>query len=203
MFYRYECGYGPENHHEDSKHIKSIKCDCLAHVFIKRFYTRPDVVEIIFLPSNSYSGQWRSYSWCMWPRVHITDVGICSTHVSQVEGVYMDPIRVKVHCERNLWQAQINLVGTSEYRWMDDPWWFPMTPRYHLLGLKTQEGHLMLTHKLSAFHSVMGLCSCWWYFLFLRCRWSEWDSCPFHHKDLDTYAVSSHAPLLQNVGAIH
>jgi hypothetical protein len=30
------------------------------------------------------------------------DVGVCSTCVSQVEGIYMNPIRVKVHCEANL-----------------------------------------------------------------------------------------------------
>jgi hypothetical protein len=30
------------------------------------------------------------------------DVGICSTCVSQVEGVYMNPIRVKVHHEAKL-----------------------------------------------------------------------------------------------------
>ncbi len=28
-------------------------------------------------------------------------------------------------------------------------------------------------------------------------RWGEWDSCPFHHKDLDTYVASSHA-LIQS-----
>ncbi len=41
----------------------------------------------------------------------------------------------------------------------------------------------------------MGLHSSWWCFLFLGCRWDEWDSCPFHHKDLDTYAASSHASI--------
>jgi hypothetical protein len=79
----------------------------------------------------------------MWPEVHITDVGICSTCISQV-GVYIDPIKVREHCESNSWQAQGNLVGTSECKWTDDLGWFPTTPRYHLFGPEAQEGHLAL-----------------------------------------------------------
>jgi hypothetical protein len=30
------------------------------------------------------------------------DVDVCSMHVSQVEGIYMDPIKVRVHCKENL-----------------------------------------------------------------------------------------------------
>ncbi len=148
-----------------------------------------------FLQLNSYSGQWRSYSWCTWPWVHIMKVNICSKCISQIKGVYMDPIKVRVHCEANLWQTQRNLVGTSECGWAYDLRWFPTIPRYCLLGLKAQEGHLVLAHKPNVFHSVMGLCSSWWYFLFLGRRWGEWDSCPFHHKDPDTYATSSHVPI--------
>ncbi len=48
LFYRYECGYGPEDHHEDLDHMKPIKCGCLAHFSIKRVYTWLDVVEITF-----------------------------------------------------------------------------------------------------------------------------------------------------------
>jgi hypothetical protein len=48
MFCRYECGYGPEDHHEDHNHMRSIKRGCLAHFSIKRLYTWPDVVEIAF-----------------------------------------------------------------------------------------------------------------------------------------------------------
>ncbi len=33
---------------------------------------------------------------------------------------YMDPIRVNVHHETNLWQTQRNLVGMSECRWTDE-----------------------------------------------------------------------------------
>jgi hypothetical protein len=51
---------------------------------------------------------------------------------------YMDPIKVRLHCETNLWQAQIDLVGMSECRWTNDLGWFPMTPRYCLLGLEAQ-----------------------------------------------------------------
>jgi hypothetical protein len=105
----------------------------------------------------------------------------------------MDPIRVRVQCETNLWKAQRNLVGMSECGWVDGMGWFPMTLRFRLLGSKTQEGHLALAHKPIAFHSVMGLCSSWWCFLFLGCKWSEWDSCPFHHRDPNTYTISGHA----------
>jgi len=125
----------------------------------------------------------------------ITNLNICSTCISQVEGVYMDLIKVRVHHEANLWQAQRNLVGTGKCRWIDDPRWFPTTLRYHLLELKAQEGHLVLAHKPNTFYSFMGLCSSWWCFLFLGCKWSEWDSCPFHHRDLNTYATSSHVPI--------
>jgi hypothetical protein len=111
-----------------------------------------------FLPSDSYLGHWRSYSWSMWPRVHITDVNICSMCISQVEKVYMDPIKVRVHCETNLWQAQRNLVGMGKCGSTNDSRWFPMTPKYHLLGLETQEG-IWCLHKPGAFHSIMGLCS--------------------------------------------
>ncbi len=86
-------------------------------------------------------------------------------------------------------------MGTCECKWADDTGWFPMIPRYHLFGPEAQEGHLALTHKPNTFHSVMGLCSSWWCLLFPRCRWGEWHSCPFHHKDLDTYVASSYVPI--------
>jgi hypothetical protein len=131
----------------------------------------------------------------MWPKVHIKEVGICSMCVSQVEGVYMDPIKVRVHREANLWQAQRNLVGTNKCEWMDDLGWFPTNPSYCLLRPETQEQHLALAHKPNDFHPIVGLCSSWCCFLFLGCRWGEWDSCPFHHRDQDTYATLGHAPI--------
>jgi hypothetical protein len=79
--------------------------------------------------SNSHLRQRESCSWCMWPKVHIMDVDVCSTHVSQVEEVYMNSIKVKVHYEINLWQAQGNMVGTSKWRWTDDPRQFLMIPK--------------------------------------------------------------------------
>jgi hypothetical protein len=126
-----------------------------------------------FLTSGSYLGQWRSYSWCMWPKVHIRDVDICSTHVSQVEEVYMDPIRVWVHYEENLWQAQKNLISTSKCGWTDSLGWLLTIPRYCLLRPKAQEGHLALAHKPDTFHSIMGLCSFWWSFYISR-MWVRW-----------------------------
>jgi len=131
----------------------------------------------------------------MWPRVHITNVDVCSMHVSQVEGVYLNPNKIRVHCEANLWRAQRNLVGTNECWSTNDLRWFLMTSKYLLLRLKTQKRHLAFTQKPNAFHLVMGLCSSWWCFLFLGCRWSEWDLSPFHHMDLDTCIALSHAPI--------
>ncbi len=32
-------------------------------------------------------------------------------------------------------------------------------------------------------------------FLFPRYKWNEWDSNPFHHRDLDIYATSIYAPI--------
>jgi hypothetical protein len=148
-----------------------------------------------FLPLESHLGQWKSYSQCMWPRVHIMDVDVCSMHVSHIEIFYMDSIRVRVHYEANLWQTQRILMGMGECGWTNDPRWFLTTPRYHLFWLKAQEGHLAFTQKPGVFHSVMGLCSLWWCFLFIGCRWGEWESSPFHHKDPNIYIVSSHAPI--------
>jgi len=48
LFYRYEFVYGLEDHREDSNHMQSIKCGCLARFSIKRLYTWPNVVEITF-----------------------------------------------------------------------------------------------------------------------------------------------------------
>ncbi len=48
MFCKYECGYGPKDQCEDPNHMRSIKRGCLAHFSIKRLYTQPNVVEIIF-----------------------------------------------------------------------------------------------------------------------------------------------------------
>jgi len=107
----------------------------------------------------------------------------------------MDPITTKVHHGANLWQTQINLVGMGECKWTYDLGWILTTLRYRLLGLKSQEGHLVLAWKPGAFHSIMGLCSSWWCFSFSRCKWGEWDSGPFHHKDPDTYATSGYAPI--------
>ncbi len=83
----------------------------------------------------------------------------------------------------------------GECGWTDDLGWIPTTPRYCVLGLGTQEGHLSLAHKPGTFHSIMSLCSSWWCFLFPRCKWGEWDSCHFHHRDLDTYVALGHAPI--------
>jgi hypothetical protein len=107
----------------------------------------------------------------------------------------MDPIKVRVHHETNIWQTQKNLVGTNKCECVDDLGWFPMTPRYRLLGLEApeaQEWHLAFAHKFNTFHLVMGLCLSWWCFLLPGCKWGEWDSCPFHHRDPGTYAISGH-----------
>ncbi len=48
MFCKYECGYGSEDHRKNPNNMRSIKCDCLAHFSIKRLYTWPYAVEIIF-----------------------------------------------------------------------------------------------------------------------------------------------------------
>jgi hypothetical protein len=54
---------------------------------------------------------------------------------------------------KNIWWAWANV---GEQMTKDDFLWFQ---RYHLFWLEAQEGHLVLTHKPSAFHSIMGLCS--------------------------------------------
>jgi hypothetical protein len=37
----------------------------------------------------------------------------------------MDLIRLRVHHEANLLQAQRNLMGTNKCEWRVDPGWFP------------------------------------------------------------------------------
>jgi hypothetical protein len=73
--------------------------------------------------------------------------------------------------------------------WMDDPRWNPTTPRYCLLGPKSQKGHLALAQKPGTFHLVMGCAHPNDVFLFLGCKWGEWDSNPFHNRDPDIYAT--------------
>jgi hypothetical protein len=195
MFCRYECGYGMEDHHKKPNHMKSIKRSCLAQFSHQKTLHMARCDGNHSLPLDPHSSQWKSCSRCMWLGIHIMDVDVCSMHVSQVEGIYMDPIKVRVHCKENLWQAHKNLVGMAKCGWMDDSKWFLTISRYCLLGSEAQKGHLTLAQKPGTFHSVMGLCSSWWYFLFLGCKWSEWDSCPYHHKDLETYRISSHASI--------
>jgi hypothetical protein len=82
--------------------MRSIKRNCLAHFSINRLYTWLDVVEIIFYHQTRTSPNGD-------PIHGACDLGFTSRmlayapHVfSQVEGVYMDPIRAKVHREANL-----------------------------------------------------------------------------------------------------
>ncbi len=115
MFFTYECGYGLEDHCEHPNHMRLIKRGCLAHFFIKRFFHHTTKYGgNHFLLSDPHLNQWKSCSWCMWPKVHTMNVNICSTCVSQVKEDYMNPITVRVHWEINWWQAQGNLVGTSK-----------------------------------------------------------------------------------------
>ncbi len=194
MFCKYECGYGPKDHREDPNHMR--KFNCLAYFSIKRIYTQPDVVEIrCYHWIHTHANGDLAHSACdPGSMVHITNVSIWSTCVSQVDGVYMDPIRVRVHREANLSWTQRNLVGMGECGWVDDLGWFPTTPRYCLFRSEAQEGHLALAHKLDTFHWIMGLCSSWWCFFISRMQVGECDSCPFHHRDPNTY-VSGHVPI--------
>jgi hypothetical protein len=112
MFCKYECDYGPKDH-------PWVNQEWLFGLFFhQELLCTTKCDGNWFLPLNSHSNQWRSYSRCMWTKVHIMDVSVCSTYMSQVERVYMDPIRVKVHHEINLWQTQGNLVGKIASEWM-------------------------------------------------------------------------------------
>jgi hypothetical protein len=46
FWFRYQCGYGPEDYWKNSTHTQSIKQGCLMSFSIKHLYTQPDVVEI-------------------------------------------------------------------------------------------------------------------------------------------------------------
>jgi hypothetical protein len=48
MFCRYQCGYGPKDHHEHPNDMRSIKHGCLAHFSMRKFDTWSNVVEITF-----------------------------------------------------------------------------------------------------------------------------------------------------------
>jgi len=144
LFCRYECGYGLKDYREDPNHMGLIKCSCLAHFSIKRLYTWSNVMEITFYHwTHTWANGDPIHTAC-WLVVHITNVSICFTHVLQIERFYMDPIRVRVHRETNLWQAQGNLVGKGECRWVDDMIWLAKIPIYGLLELEAEKGHLVL-----------------------------------------------------------
>jgi hypothetical protein len=46
FWFRYQCGYGPEDYQTNSTHTQSIKWGCLASFSIKCLYTRPNVAKI-------------------------------------------------------------------------------------------------------------------------------------------------------------
>ncbi len=48
MFCRYDCAYGPNDHHNDPNRARSIKQGCLPTFSIKWLYTWPNVVELCF-----------------------------------------------------------------------------------------------------------------------------------------------------------
>jgi hypothetical protein len=81
--------------------IESIKHGCLAHFSIKSFNVQPNVMEIDFY-HQTHTQTNGDHAHNAGTRVHIMDVSVCSTCISQVEGVYMDPIKVRVHHEANL-----------------------------------------------------------------------------------------------------
>jgi hypothetical protein len=148
------------------------------------------------LPSDPHLSQWRSFSWCIWLKVHITNVNICSTHVPQVERFYMDPIRLGVHHESNVWQTQGNLVGNlvgkGECKWIHDLGWLFKTQKYLLKNIRRALGAYIKTRHFLFSHGFVLILMI---FLFAGCKWNEWDSSPIHHKDLDTYATLNHAPI--------
>jgi hypothetical protein len=104
MFCKYEYCYEPKHHHKDPNHMRSIKHDCLTHFSINKLYTWPNVVEITF------------YHWTHIRANGDLAHGACdlrfTSHMSMyvsfvphIEGFYMDPIKVGVHCETNIWQT--------------------------------------------------------------------------------------------------
>ncbi len=111
MYCKYECDYGPKDHHWVNQPW------LFGPFFHQEFLCTTKCDGNWFLPLDSHSNQWRSCSQYMWPKVHIMDVSVCSTCISQI-GVHMDLIRVRVHHETNLWQIQGNLMGTNVNEWM-------------------------------------------------------------------------------------
>ncbi len=122
---------------------------------IKRIYTWPNVVEIIFYHQihTQVNGD---------PSHGACDLGSTSRmstyapHMSpKVEGVYMDPIRVIWYTmkqiydkHKEIWWAQANV--DEGMTWDDST-----IPRCHLFALEAQEGHLAFTQKLDTFHSII------------------------------------------------
>jgi hypothetical protein len=56
--------------------------------------------------------QWRYGPQGMRPKFYCMNVFVCSSYVINFEGLYMDPIEVRVHDETNQ-QTQGKLVGMS------------------------------------------------------------------------------------------
>jgi hypothetical protein len=108
-----------------------------------------------FLPLDSHLGQWRSYSQCMWPKVHITNVSAPHMFHKLKEFIWTQLrlgyiVKQIYDKHKEIWWEWANACDLR---------WFPMIPRYYLLGPEAQEGHLALAQKPGTFHSVMGLCS--------------------------------------------
>jgi hypothetical protein len=103
------------------------------------------------------------------------------SYLSTIQGVLHSPTKTYKECNSLIGLHYNSLIG-------------PHNNYYFFKSKKYIKFHniLAFTHKPNTFHLVMGLSSSWWCFLFLWCKWSGWDSCPFHHRDVDTYATSSH-----------
>ncbi len=172
MFCKYECGYGPEDHYENPNHMRSIKHGYLAHFSIRRFYTWPDVVEIIFYRQiHTQANGDLAHSACdprstLWMSAYVscmsyklkefiwTQLGLKYT----VKQIYDKHIEI--------WWAWTNVGEWMTRMISHDPKILPTWNENTTGALGT------CTHKPDAFHWIMGLCSSWWCFLFPRCKWS-------------------------------
>jgi hypothetical protein len=101
---RYQCGYGPEDYWENSTHTWFIKRRCLASFLIKHLYTRPDVAEItIYHKAHTQTDGLFAHG--EHDLIHFSYVSLCSTHVTNIEGPHMGPIKLRLHDQKNIWQT--------------------------------------------------------------------------------------------------
>jgi hypothetical protein len=133
--------------------IGSIKYGFLAHLSIKSFYARLNVMEIdIYHQTHTRTNGDLAHNAC--PPRFTSWMLVYAPHAShKLKEFIWTQLGLKQIYDKHkeIWWAQMWVNG-----W---PRMIFTIPRYCLLGLEAQEGHFTFAQKFNTFDLIMGLCS--------------------------------------------